>query len=169
MKKNVKYFLPSYNEEKQVKNCVNNMIGKEIASAEVVITIGFNGTDFSSSTEWLVTTVDGEECILPFKVSPQYPTFISVVSGTEIKIDEKGRINLIHSNKPAVLITPEGEEKYFDIGVPVRLGVAKGNKRFIGTDCDVKTIEIDGKIIYRIVPDETTHYVSYIEKVSAVN
>lgn len=169
MKKNIKYFLPSYNEENQVKNCVKSMIGKEISKAEVVITIGFNGTDFSSSTEWLVTTVDGQECILPFKTNPQYLTFISVVGGTEIKKDDKGRIILTHNDKPAVLITPEGEENYFEVGQPVRIGIAKGNKRFIGTDCDVKVYSLADKVIYRIVPDETTHYASYIEKVTAAD
>lgn len=169
MKRNVKYFLPSYNEENQVKNCVENMIGKKIAKAEVVITIGFNGTDFSSSTEWLVTAEDGQECILPFKVSPQYTTFVSLVAGMEIKKNNAGQLVISYHEKTIVLITPEGEEHYFETGKPLRIGINKGNQRFIGTDCDVKIHETDDTVIYHIVPDTTTHYASYTDKVMAAD
>ena len=161
MKKKTTYFLPYYNEVRQVMNCAKSMIGQTIKKAEVIINIGFTGNEHISSTEWLLTTEDGEECILPFFMTPQYPTFISMIAGTKIE-KKNDRIQFLHDEKPAVLVMPTGEEFTFAPGKPVRVGVVDGTTGFVGNDCSVQVIETADAVIYRIVADETTHYAQFI-------
>lgn len=169
MKKKTQYFLPYYNEVKQVMNCAKSMIGQPIKSAEVIINIGFNGNEYISSTEWLLITEDGEECILPFFMTPQYPTFISMIAGTKIE-KKNDRIQFIYDEKPAVLIMPTGEELTFAPGKPVRVGIVDGTTGFVGNDCSVQVTETADAVIYRIITDETTHYGQFIDgKVNSAN
>ncbi len=162
MKKITRNFLPVYNEVIQVKNCVRSMIGQEIIDVNVIINIGFNGREYVSSTEWMLKTAGNEECILPFSITPQYPTFISMVAGTSIS-NNNGNIMFEHNSKQAIIITPDGNQRSLSPGEPVRIVIADGAKNFVCSDCVVEVTENNDAVTYTIIPDESTHYGKFIK------
>ena len=154
-------FAPVYNEQQQVINCVQTMINQSVQKAELVINIGFNGTDYSSSTEWLITTADNNECILPFCVTPQNPTFISAVAGSEITKNDKGQINITYNDKPAILVTHNGEEYNFAPGEQIRLRIANGAIGFVGNDCSVAVRILPDVVVYKLMTDPKTAFAQF--------
>lgn len=161
MKRDLKYFNPYHNQVSGVKSSVEYALGQKIEKIEIMISIGFNGKEYSSSTDWLITMEDGTECIRPFFSVPQNPTFLTVAAGMDIKTNARGMLEISATEKNAVLVMPDGEEKEFEPGELIRIGIKAGNDYFVGTDCDVDVIETENKIFYRIKPDEHTHYASF--------
>lgn len=161
MKRNLRYFNPYHNEVGGVKSSVEYALGQKIEKIEIMISIGFNGKEYSSSTDWLITMEDGTECIRPFFSVPQNPTFLTVAAGMDIKTNAKGMLEISATEKNAVLIMPNGEQREFEPGAPVRIGICAGNDYFVGTDCDVEVTQTENKTFYSIKPDEHTHYASF--------
>lgn len=161
MKRKLNYFNPYYNDVDGIRNVIEYALDQKVKKIEIMVSIGFNGKEYSSSTDWLITMEDGTECIQPFFSNPQNPTFITVAAGMEIKTDSKGRMEISNSEKSAVLVLPEGDQAEFTPGEFIRMAIQPGNRHFIGTDCNVEVVNAEDKIFYSIKPDESTHYASF--------
>lgn len=155
-------FAPVYTEPDQVIRCVQTMMNKSVKDAKLVINIGFNKTDFSSSTEWLITTSDDRTFVLTTSVAPQNATYIQAEAGCEISKDNNGKTTLTYNNKPAILITPNGEEFNFVPGSPIRITIANGAVGFVGNDCAVSVEILPNVVVYRILTDHETVFAQYV-------
>ena len=77
-------FNPIYNEVGQVRHCASSMLcGAKIKNVNIGIVIGFNGTEFVTSTDWRLETEDGMKQILPFSIQTQYPSFVECKAGIQ--------------------------------------------------------------------------------------
>ena len=87
MIKRVKKNVP-YNKPLIVASIVADKLGQNEQTAVVtpIISIGFNGTEFVSSTEWLYQN-EGKECIYSFNLEPQGSTFITIEADMKFALD----------------------------------------------------------------------------------
>lgn len=165
---NNKYFLPYYNEKKQVSNCTSYHIGQEVKDTKIYLSIGHNGKEFISSTDWISTDADEEEYVLPFCAQAQNPTFLTLQAGVNYTVNELKILEAKADYKKTVLVMPDEQTYEFAPGEPVRVLISEGCERFIASDCAVKIEETEETRTYFVLTEEDTKYASYMEyKVSA--
>lgn len=101
MIKRIKRNVP-YNKPLIVASIIADKLGDNPETAVVtpVISIGFNGTEFVSSTEWLYQN-NGVECIYSFNLEPQGATFITLEAGMNFAIDDRKRWSMLRDKKTA--------------------------------------------------------------------
>ena len=156
----------TYPNAQIVGECVRTMLqGDEPFPACPTIFIGYNGKEFVSSSDWEIKTPHGN-CILPFGILPQYPSFIQVYAGMNYYSHPCGS-PLIHPDpigqqRNAIVRLPDGQEFEFLPGEPLKLS-AKGNiaKKFPLTDCRVYLSSLRNKVFYSIIADKTTTFGKY--------
>lgn len=127
MIKRIKRNVP-YNKPLIVASIIADKLGDNPETAVVtpVISIGFNGTEFVSSTEWLYQN-NGVECIYSFNLEPQGATFITLEAGMNFAIDDRKRWSMLRDKKTA-FVEALGQKFEFAEGQPLRVAVRLGCK-----------------------------------------
>ena len=144
-----------YNNEDQVKKCVEHMLGEKVREVRLALVIGHNGTDFVSSTDWRVTMESGQEYILTSSMQPQYPNFLECKAGVSY---EKGKYSIITAeDDKSAKVFIGGSIYCFRPGEALRIYV-QPCERFIATDCAVECEETEQERTYRVITDENTQY-----------
>ena len=154
MIKRVKKNVP-YNKPMIVAAIIADKLGDDPKTAAIspVISIGFNGTEFVSSTEWLYQN-NGKECIYSFNQEPQGSTFITLEAGMKFALDAHNRWSMLRDDKPA-FVEVLGQKFEFTNGQVLRV--------FPMSDCEVKLLETDQARIYSIQPDADTAFAEYLD------
>ena len=162
MIKRVKKNVP-YNKPLIVAAIVADKLGDDPKTATIhpVISIGFNGTEFVSSTEWLYQN-SGKECIYSFNQEPQGSTFITLEAGMKFALDAKKRWSMLRDEKPA-FVEVLGQKFEFANGQVLHVPIKLGCKKFPMSDCEVKLLETDQARIYSIQPDADTAFAEYLD------
>ena len=135
-------YAPSYVSEKQVIDCVSNLLGirPEECKAELTLAIGWNGEKYITSTDWHVS-YPGGQCIFPTCASPQHKTFIAAVCGY-ITVEGKGLepISTAHeflqSNDKIEFLEGDYPRFRFNPGEPLEIAFDERGS-IIFNDCDV--------------------------------
>lgn len=167
MIKRVKKNVP-YNKPLIVASIVADKLGQNEQTAVVtpIISIGFNGTEFVSSTEWLYQN-EGKECIYSFNLEPQGSTFITIEADMKFALDGKKRWSMLRDDKYAIV--EFGGKKYnFNPGQPLRIPIELGCKKFPMSDCEVKLLETDQARIFSLQPDENTVFGEYLNEQTGI-
>ena len=167
MIKRIKRNVP-YNKPLIVASIIADKLGDNPETAVVtpVISIGFNGTEFVSSTEWLYQN-NGVECIYSFNLEPQGATFITLEAGMNFAIDDRKRWSMLRDKKTA-FVEALGQKFEFAEGQPLRVAVRLGCKKFPMSDCDVKLLETDKCRIYSLLPDSDTAFGENLSEESGI-
>ena len=167
MIKRIKRNVP-YNKPLIVASIIADKLGDNPETAVVtpVISIGFNGTEFVSSTEWLYQN-NGVECIYSFNLEPQGATFITLEAGMNFAIDDCKRWSMLRDKKTD-FVEALGLKFKFVEGQPLRVAVGLGCKKFPMSDCNVKLQETDKYRIYSLLPDSDTAFGEYLSEESGI-
>ena len=154
-----------YNNESQVKNWVAKLLDLDPKKIEInlVTSIGWNGNEFVSSTDWKVQTSKGVSAFHPAAV-PQYETYVSIKGGMNIISDEnnKGRWMLDYDNKQTTLTMPDGSVYVFEPGESIEVVWAEDADNILLSDCLVQLVEDDEKRRFIITTDENSVYGGFI-------
>ena len=167
MMKRVKKNVP-YNKPMIVAAIVADKLGDDPKTAAIspVISIGFNGTEFVSSTEWLYQN-EGKECIYSFNQEPQGSTFITLEAGMKFALEAHNRWSMLRDDKYAIV--EFGGKKYnFTTGQPLRIPIELGCKKFPMSDCEVKLLETDQARIFSLQPEESTVFGEYLNEQTGI-
>ena len=158
-----KRVTPVYNNPEQVARCVASMLGCAVKNcfAELVLSIGWNGSGFATSTDWKIQT-PRVCCILPPAVVPQYQTFVTMKAGMNIDytLSQKGW-QMTRDDKNAVIVFPDGQQVFFKNGEALEIKILPGCLKFILSDCEVIETELADKRIFQIIESEHTQYGTY--------
>ena len=167
MMKRVKKNVP-YNKPMIVAAIVADKLGDDPKTAAIspVISIGFNGTEFVSSTEWLYQN-EGKECIYSFNQEPQGSTFITLEAGMKFALDDKKRWSMLRDDKPA-FVEVLGQKFEFANGQVLRVPIKLGCKKFPMSDCEVKLLETDQARIFSLHPEESTVFGEYLNEQTGI-
>ena len=155
-----------YNNKGQVKNWVAKLLDldpKKI-NIQLITSIGWNGSEFISSTDWKVRTDKGVSAFHPSAV-PQYNTFVSINSGTNIIFNpnHKNIWWIDYDKKKSVLRMPDGSVRTFDAGQSIEYVWPDDANNILLSDCLVKLEEDDDVRYFTIVADENTTYGEFID------
>ena len=167
MMKRVKKNVP-YNKPLIVASIVADKLGQNEQTAVVtpIISIGFNGTEFVSSTEWLYQN-EGKECIYSFNQEPQGSTFITLEAGMKFALDAHNRWSMLRDDKPAI-VEVLGQKFEFASGQVLRVPIKLGCKKFPMSDCEVKLLETDQARIFSLQPEESTVFGEYLNEQTGI-
>lgn len=158
-----KKIAPVYNNPRQVARCVASMLGclEKNCFAELVLSIGWNGTGFATSTDWKIQT-PRVRCILPPAVVPQYQTFVTMKAGMNIdySFHQKGW-QMTRDEKDAIILFPDGEKVFIKNGEAIEVKIQSGCSKFILSDCEVIEEECSDKRIFKIIENDHTQYGKY--------
>lgn len=158
-----KRVTPVYNNPEQVARCVASMLGCAVKNcfAELVLSIGWNGSGFATSTDWKIKT-PRVCCILPPAVVPQYQTFVTMKASMNIDytLSQKGW-QMTRDDKNAVIVFPDGQQVFFKNGEALEIKILPGCLKFILSDCEVIETELADKRIFQIIENEHTQYGTY--------
>lgn len=165
--KRVKKNVP-YNKPMIVAAIVADKLGDDPKTAAIspVISIGFNGTEFVSSTEWLYQN-EGKECIYSFNQEPQGSTFITIEADMKFALDDKKRWSMLRDDKPAI-VEVLGQKFEFANGQVLRVPIKLGCKKFPMSDCEVKLLETDQARIFSLQPEESTVFGEYLNEQTGI-
>lgn len=160
-----KKIMPVYNGVSQVINCVKSMLGlnegQEVKlDAKLQISIGYNASEFSSSTDW---GIKGENlhCILTPARLPQNHTFITLQAGMDFYPDEEGLWQMKRDKKAAKVVMPDGiihdfaNKEFLEIEIPIE------NDKVLLSDCRIELEETGACRIYKLITDENTQFGTY--------
>lgn len=159
-----KRVIPVYNNPSQVSRCVASMIGmsEKSCQAALILSIGWNGTGFATSTDWKICT-PRVICVLPPAVVPQYQTFVTVKAGMNVDHTLDCNWQITRDEKNAEIVFPDGKIVSIPNGEAVEIELLPNCGRFILSDCEVIEEEFAEKRVYRILPDENTQYGEYTQ------
>ena len=140
-------------------------VGCVIVKNNSIISIGWNGTGFATSTDWKIQT-PRVRCILPPAVVPQYQTFVTMKAGMNIdySLHQKGW-QMTRDEKDAVILFPDGEKVFIKNGEAIEVKIQPGCSKFILSDCEVIEEECSDKRIFKIIENDHTQYGKYDEDV----
>ena len=161
MERKEKYYNPGYNNAEQVLRCFCNLKGfsPDECEAKLVIFIGRNGSEYRTSTDWMITTPLGVFVWTP-AYRPQGASYITLEANMKITADNSGLWTLNRDQKTSYVVASDGKKYEFNgsslLAVPVQEGsVIPYN------DCMVELVE-DAKSRYYIVKiDENTIYAEF--------
>ena len=162
-------YPPSYNNQRQVIDCVAHLLGlsPQDCTTELKITIGWNGEKYITSTDWHIA-YPGGKCILPPSASPQYPMFIPLTSGYIIKEGgheerQQSAFGLSSSDK---VIFSHGDYPRFEFktGEPIEIPFSE-NSSVIFSDCEVLVETLGSSRIFTIQNGSDTIYARFIKGV----
>lgn len=153
-----------YNNESQVKNWVAKLLGLDFneISIQLVTSIGWNGSEYISSTDWKVRTSKGVSVFHPAAV-PQYDTFVAIKGGMNViksHCDESWWLNYDHSK--TLLVMPDGTEHKFSPGESIEIAWAVDAQNILLSDCPVKLEENEEERKFTILADEKSTYGEFI-------
>lgn len=155
-----------YNNESQVKNWVAKLLDLDPRKIEInlVTSIGWNGSEFISSTDWKVKTSKGVSAFHPSAV-PQYETYVSIKGGMNIISDEnnKGRWWLDYDDKQTTLTMPDGSVHVFEPGQSIEAIWPDDANNILLSDCLVRLEEDDEKRNFIILANENATYGEFID------
>lgn len=158
-----------YNENSQVARCFADCfkLKENEVKAQPAIMIGFNGSEYLLSADWIITSNRDNSIlgIMPFSMLPQYLGFTPVYSGVSYKTGRFGETLASEDDEPkerdAILIM--GEKRIeFPEGKLLMLPVEDG-ETFIACDCEVTRIEQEktGTSLFKVITTENTRYAEF--------
>ena len=149
-----------YHNEGQVKNCVAQMLGisPEECQAQLVTSIGWNGENFISSTDWKIQTPDGIYALPPAMV-PQYETYVALYGGMNIKINsETKKWRIGYDNKEAIVHMLDSSLTFnFLPGERIEMPYAADASKILLSDCLVTLVETKWTRNFFIEEDEAVY------------
>lgn len=158
-----------YNEDSQVARCFADCfrMNEEEVNAQPALIIGFNGSEYLLSADWLITSKRDNAIlgIMPFSMAPQYLGFTPVYSGVSYKTGRFGETLASEDDEPkerdAILIIGEKRIEFSEgqlLMIPVKDG-----ETFISCDCEVTRVEQEktGTSLFKVILNENTRYAAF--------
>ena len=161
MKRKINHYPPAYNTPEIVKNVFCDLQGfkENECSVVLLLSIGWNGHNYKTSTDWLIKTPE-QNFAWPPSYRPQGVTFITMQADMKVSATQD-HWTMARDHKTSVLITPDGQRHEFTAAQYVAIDIKEGSLKIPYSDCRVEVTETETERIYTILTDENTVYAEY--------